>query len=139
MAITSTPYPSFLNNLIPTDGYGIVLVTSSYTPTPGIDVDYNAIKSFEVANDSTTGGYNTGGKSLTNVAVAVTSGATRLTADAVEWSVLTATLRYAVIIRTTTGIARLVGFIDLGTDRSFSGEPFQLSFTSGILVFTPTA
>lgn len=142
MAITAKPYGNFLLTLgtathdLINNSHKFALLTSDYTPDLTADVSYDDIAGDEVADSGgADGGYATGGAALVNKTYTVTGVVGTLNADPIGWAALTATLRYAVLYKVDTGNP-LIGLVDLGTDRTYNGEPFQLTFTNGVLSIT---
>jgi hypothetical protein len=142
MAITATPYGTFLKDLlggvhnVVTDTDRVVLLTSSYTPNQ----DNHATYADVIASEVTGAGYTAGGPVLTGKSVTydTTANTATLAASSVTWTALTVSTRYAVIYRYTgtNSTSRLIGFIDFGAVRTYTAEPFELSFPSGAVVIT---
>lgn len=139
MAITTTPYGSFLQQL-PQTGYQVImsdvfvcLLKNTYTPDMTFHGVYSDVSASEVANDNATGGYNTGGQAVSSKSMDYnpTTKTATLSADPAVWNALTGTVRYAVVYA-QSGNA-LLGLIDFGEDKVFAGEKLTLSFTNGLL------
>jgi hypothetical protein len=145
MAITTTPYGQFMLNLgqgahdVLNNPLNVVLVTSGYTPDFTNDYLFSAIAQYEVANDSTTGGYQTGGRALANRALSYdgAGGVATLAADPVSWNVLSAIFRYAIVLDNKNADGgRMLGLLNFGVDRSYVAESFVLSFPGGVMTFS---
>lgn len=140
MAITTAPYGQFLAQL-PQTGFQIgqsdvfvALLKNTYTPNMTTHQQYQDVSANEVADDSgTTGGYETGGLTLTGKSIAYDAGTktAKFSADPVTWSALTGTVRYAVVYA-LAGNA-LLGLIDFGEDKVFTAQQLTLTFTNGVL------
>jgi hypothetical protein len=139
MAVTATPYGQFLQDLlagvhnVSTDTDKVALLTSAYTP----DFDANASFADVSANEVSGSGYTAGGIALANKAIAynTSTNVVSVNADAVSWTGLAVTTRYAVIYRSsnTNANSKLIGLIDFGADRTYDTETFQLSFPNGVV------
>jgi hypothetical protein len=142
MAITATPYGAFLTDLLTgvhnvvTDTDKVALLTSSYTPNQDTHATFADVS----ANEVTGTGYTAGGATLTGKSVTYDTivNVATLVAASVTWAALTVSTRYAVIYRSTgTGsTSRLIGYIDFGAVRTYTAEPFELSFPSGAVAVT---
>jgi hypothetical protein len=110
----------------------VALLSSSYTA----NLDTHAHFSDVSANEVTGAGYTAGGNTLTGVTVSYDSTArtATLNASSTTWSALTATVHYAVVYVATGNptTSSLLGLLDFGIDRTYNGEPFELSFPSGV-------
>jgi len=114
--------------------YRIVLLTSSYTPHVDTDDSYADISAYEVSGT----GYTAGGKTLTNLDVAVNGYEFSIDSDDVSWPSSTIpNARYAVLCDYTpsgNSNKKLVCYWDLLQDHSSSDTTFLLVFSSsGIL------
>jgi hypothetical protein len=135
MAVTATPYGAFFTDLlggvhnVTSDTDKVALLTSAYTPDFTNHVSYADIVGNEVAGT----GYTAGGNTLTGKTVSYASGAASMAAAQSTWSALTATCRYAAIYKSTgtNSTSRLIGLIDFGADRTYNGDPLELSFPGG--------
>lgn len=142
MATTAAPYGTFLNDLgaavhtLGTDTDKVALLTSSYIPDLDAHDAYDDVSSFE----ATGTGYTAGGKTLTSVTRSYDAGNNRTTynADPLTWTALNTTFRYAVVYKSTgtPSSSKLIGLIDFGENRVYTGDDFQLSFTSGLVRLT---
>jgi hypothetical protein len=140
MAITAKPYGPFLVGLLTDSSFDmetqplyVSLVKNTYTPNYATDATASAYDGHEVDDEGTPDGYVAGGKQLQNVQVTydVPSATAVVTADDIQWDVLTATFRYAVIYDGTGD--KLVGAIDFGEDQAYTAEPLLISFPDGIV------
>lgn len=139
MAVTATAYGAFYTDLlqgvhnINSDSDKVALLASSYTPNFGTHAAFSDLSTAEVSG----AGYTQGGVALTSRAVAYNAATKTMTLSAqpVSWTALTATCRYAVIYKATgtSSTSKLIGLIDFGQDRTYAGEPLQVSFPSGVL------
>lgn len=139
MAITATPYGNFLLLLgkafhdFTADSHKVALLTSDYTPNFTDDYRYDDLTAYEVTDDSlTSGGYVTGGASLASKTYTYAAGVASLNADPIGWTSLTTTFRYALVYKVYPANP-LIGLIDFGADRTYNAEPFQLTFTNGVI------
>lgn len=136
---TTTPYVAFLLDLgeaghdFVTDTIKVALLTNGYTPSAGTDVSFDDVSTYEVAGT----GYTAGGEELVDKVWSYDSGITaaKLVASPVSWAELSTTTRYAVIYKDTgvSTTSRLIAYLDFETDRVYVAEPFQLSFTNGVV------
>ena len=135
MAVTATPYATFLTDLLngvhnlPSDTDKVALLTSAYTPDFANHASYADV----VANEVSGTGYTAGGNTLTGKSVSYASGTASVAAAQSTWSALTATCRYAVIYKSTgtNSTSKLIGLVDFGADRTYAGDPLELSFPGG--------
>lgn len=140
MAITALPYGVFLTDLgsavhtFGTDTDAVALLTSSYTPNYQTHVSFADVKTNEVVGS----GYTAYGIVLSGVTWTGTSNTATLSANAVTWTDLAATCRYAVAYKkaSTDAASKLIGLLDFGQDRVYDTEPFQLSFPSGVVTIS---
>jgi hypothetical protein len=72
---------------------------------------------------------------LSPIAYNTSTNVVSVNADAVSWTGLAVTTRYAVIYRSsnTNANSKLIGLIDFGADRTYDTETFQLSFPNGVV------
>lgn len=144
--ITATAYGKFLLALgrgahnLETDVHRVALLTGGYTPdyqNHGVLAD---VTQYQITDDSgLQGGYATGGLTLSNKTWTydAASKSSVLSADAIGWTSLTGTVRYAVIYRSPAqGTLDLIGCIDFGAERNYPTAPFQLSFSNGVIKLT---
>lgn len=141
MAVTAQPYATFFVGLLygehsfNIDTVAVALMTSSYTPDYTADDSYGTV----AANEVTGAGYTAGGVNLTSLTVnpGPTSGSIKLDADPVSWTSISVTTRYALVYKLTGDqfTSKVIGAIDFGADRTYSAEPFQISFPDGLLLF----
>jgi hypothetical protein len=116
------------------DTLKIALVTSTYTPNIDTHLYYSDLTN-EVAAG---GGYTTGGKTLTGVAVLtdLPNDRSALDADDITWATSTITARGAIIYKDTgtPSTSKLITYIDFTTDKTSSGGDFTVAFdVTGIL------
>jgi hypothetical protein len=114
------------------DTIKVALVTSAYSPNQGTDEFWSDADAHEIA---ASGGYSTGGQTLTSAARSYDSATReeRYTADNVSYSALTpsAAFRYAVIYDASGGSAGadiLLAYVNLGTDTDPAGLPFAIQW-----------
>lgn len=150
MAVTTKLYGKFFANALGGETAGesvaidylsdtikVALTTSSYTPNQDTHEFFS-----DVTNElAASGGYTAGGETLGTKALTYSAAANTVTLDAadVTWSAATFTYRYAVIYKDTgtASTSPLIGYIDLGADRSPSAADETLAFSSsGIFVFS---
>lgn len=139
MATTTTPYFNFYNAIaysdvkIFTGAYHVMLVSSAYTVNQTSDADTSNVNSYEIAGT----GYTAGGKACTGMVGAPDPANVKLvvTVDPLTWTGLVATFRYAVIYKPSVDGDEniLVGYVDFGTNQTYNGEDFQLTFPNGIV------
>lgn len=139
MAVTAQPYGTFMTDLgtgthnLNADTDKVALLTPSYSPDLDTHDAFDDVNSFELSSTN----YTAGGATLTGKSLDYnpTSNTAVLSADPVSWDSLTGTIRYAVVYRSSNSAinSRLIGVLDLGEDRVFDDEPFQLSFPSGVV------
>lgn len=110
------------------------LVTSAYTPNQGTDEFWSTPQAHEIAG---TGGYTTGGFTLTTLSVSYDSATreARYIADNVSSSALTpsAAFRYMVIYDSTPGTAGtdfLLAYVNFGADQDPAGLPFAVQWAA---------
>lgn len=139
MAITAKPYGTFLHglgtgqfNLTTAGNVGFALVASGYTPNYLSDEDDSDYGTFEVADQGISGGYG-GPWTFQNTAWAYnsTTGVATLSGDPVDYTTLSATFRYGLVIYTTGNL--LIGCVDFGSDQSYTSQPFTYAFPDGII------
>ena len=116
-----------------TDTFYILLTGSSYTP----DLKTHVYRSDVTDELAATGGYVTGGFTITGAAVDIDNVLDRVVFDADDWTqALTfSAARWAILYKRRGGAATaddLVRAIDLQTSRSATGS-FTLRFGSGII------
>lgn len=115
------------------DNYGLMLVTSAYTPLATHTTRAN------VTNEVSGTGYSAGGQTLAGLA---TSGGATASVDAndVTWASSTITARAAVLYKSNGGAAsadQLVAYFDFGSDQSSSNGDFVAQINaSGLLDIT---
>lgn len=138
MAVTFTPYGKFLLDLVKqahpidfdVDTIRITLHTASYTP----DRDAHEFCSDLTNELAASGGYTTGGKTLTGVAVGYDGAGhfAYVDADDPVWTSATFTARYAVVAKWTGSAATspLIAFVDFGAAQSPAGIDFGLVFAA---------
>ena len=134
-------YNSFFTDLannnidLGADTFGIMLLTSSYTP----DADTHSRRSALTASEVSGTGYTAGGATLASVTLTQdnTNNLARWDAADVTWSSSTITARYAAIYKRRGGADtadELVKLFDFGSDQSSSNANFTIQFSaSGIL------
>lgn len=142
MAVTATAYGALYTDLlqgvhnINSDTDKVALLSSSYTPDFTNHAAFSDVSTAEISGT----GYTQGGVALTGRVVAYSSvtKTMSLSAQPVSWSALTATCHYAVIYKATgtNSSSKLIGLIDFGQDRTYAGEPLQVSFPGGVLTIT---
>lgn len=112
------------------------LHTSSYTVSKTTH-DFVDDLTNEVA---ATGGYSTGGVTLANKTLAITSSVIKLDADDAVWSSSTITARYAVVSDRTPGTIAtqpLICYQNNGSDAASSGGEFRVQWhANGIVQIT---
>lgn len=113
----------------------VMLCTSAYIP------NQNTHQSrADITNEVVGVGYTAGGRTLANKSLTYANRVTTFTADPVEWTNSTITARYAVIYDDTpvaNADKRLIGWIDLGSDRISSEGTFRINWNaSGIFTST---
>jgi hypothetical protein len=115
------------------DTFKCALVTSSYTPNFETHTNYT-----DITNElPATGGYTTGGATLTSVAMSSSSdgtGTIKWDADDVSWTSSTlSNVRAGVVYDDTVTNDRLIAYIDFGGDFSTTSGTFQIQWNaSGI-------
>lgn len=139
MAVSSTPYSIFLIDLgtavhdFANDTDKVALLSNDYEPSFDSHIAFSDVNSFEVAGD----GYDAGGIELPDKTWTYDDdeNEARLNAGAITWTDLAVTTRYAVIYKDTGDPAgsSLIALYDFGEERTYSTEPFQLSFPSGVI------
>lgn len=113
-----------------TDTIKVALVTASYTS------DNDAHDFFDdITNEVSGSGYTAGGATLANPVITVDTANNRtyLDADDTTWAASTITnARYAVIYKSTgtAGTSRLIAFVDLGANKSTTGDTFYLQWAA---------
>jgi len=139
MAVTCTPYRSFLSKLLTagvidlSDGATVLkvaLTTSTYAPNRDTHEFFD-----DVTNEVSAGSYTAGGKTLATVVVDVdgTGHFAYLDAEDPVWTAATFTARYAVLYDATSTVAStspLIGYINMGTDQSPVGVDFTLEWAA---------
>ena len=137
-AVTASPYGAFLLALgkaqinLETVSFKIALTGTGYTP------DVNAHDFFNDITGQVTGtGYTAGGKALTGITWTYDTANRQavLGAATVTWTGVTITAHFAIVyIDTgTPTTSPLVGYIDFGEDRAYTGTDFPISFPNGVL------
>jgi hypothetical protein len=123
-----------------TDNFNMVLVTNAYVPG-GADQQYLNVSPFEAAN---SGGYTTGGMSMTGVSANLVTGLIPFTSDPVVWIFFSQIFRYAVVIQrasiTLSPNDLLLCYCDCTGGGSVTGGGGPLTIApnaSGIFVITP--
>jgi hypothetical protein len=125
-----------LINLATSDWY-VVLTTSSQTiSSVFVGASGNALYSDLTAEVVGTG-YTAGGNELTNVAWTPLVGLSRFSADNVAWVSLTATMKYAIIVRKVgASLTDILAFVDLetgdSTGRTSTAEDLVISWPNGL-------
>lgn len=115
-----------------TDTIKLALVTSSYTPDQGNHEFFSDITN-EIAG---SGGYTSGGFTLTGAALAydATTREERFEADNFSVAALTpsAAFRYGIIYKSTgtAGTSELLAYINFGADQNPGGLPFAIQWAS---------
>lgn len=138
MAVTASFYNLYKQKILSganavdwdADTLKVVLLTASYTPNIDTHDFYD-----DLTNElTTTGGYTAGGVTLTTVSTGLNTGSDFAYADAddVTWTALTATFRYAVILKSTgtPGTSPLIILIDFGSNQSPAGVDFVLQWAA---------
>lgn len=144
MAVTAAPYIVFLTNLgtgqidFTSDAINVALLDNTYSPDTSHSI-FDDIASAEITGT----GYAPGGITLASVDFSHDSGAGTATvfADPLIWAALSDTIHYAVIYKFNGYVddlptGDLIGWIDFGEDKTYTAEPFQLSFPSGVVLLT---
>lgn len=132
-------YNSFFKNLadnnidLDADTFGLMLVTSSYTPNVDADVDRA-----DVTNEVSGTGYTTGGATVANTATTQddTNDLVKFDGDDVTWSGSSITARGAVLYKDAGAAANdlLVKYFDFGSDQTSVSANFTVQFgADGIL------
>lgn len=119
------------------DALKLMLTTSTYAPSQANDRYQSS-----VTNEVSGSGYVAGGVALTGVAATDAAGVYTLSANTVDFGILTvAGIRICVLYDSTPGTAAtnpLIWFWDIGADNSPAGVDFQLQWNaSGIFTITP--
>jgi len=118
------------------DRFKVMLTTADYTP------DYSTHSVYtDVTNQVPgTGGYTTGGKSLTSVTFATSGGTITWDAADVEWTSSTiSNARYAVIYDDSLTNDPLIGAVDFGGNFSTTAGTFKITWNaSGIFTLDLT-
>jgi hypothetical protein len=136
MAATTKFYGLFAKHLLAkeidwiNDTVKVALITSGYSPNQDTDEHYSDVSGSEIA---ASGGYTTGGASLTTKAKTYDAATNeeRMTADNLTWSALTASaaFRYGVIYD-STATSELIAWIDFGADQQPAGSDFTISWAA---------
>ena len=110
-----------------TDTIKVALCTSSFTP----NIDTMAFFS-DITNEVVGAGYTAGGATLAGKTVTIDTATDRAYLDAtdVTWAASTLTARYIIIYKSTgtPATSSLVGYIDLGSDRTSSLDTFFITW-----------
>lgn len=123
------------------DTFAVVLTTNAQA----IGASFAGASTNAVYSDLTAQvvgtGYTAGGDPMTGVTWTRSGGVVTFNADASAWSALTATMKYAVIVRTTGGTpSDLLAFVDLETGdpagRSSAGGDFIINWTGGLFTLS---
>ena len=133
MAVTSALFNSFKGNVLgatidlDTDTIKVALCTSTFTP------NVDTMDFFDdITNEVVGAGYTAGGATLANKTITVdtTNDRAYLDADDVTWAASTITARYIVVYKSTGTAATspLIGYINLGTDRTSSADTFYVTW-----------
>jgi hypothetical protein len=124
------------------DTLKVMLCTSTYAPDQDTH-DYQSDVTNEVSNVGT--GYTTGGNAIGTPTVGYTAGSNvaKFSGDAVTFTAVTLTARYAVIYDSTPGAAAtnpLIAWVDFGADVSpVAGDLVITWNASGIFTMTVAA
>lgn len=136
MAITTVPYGQFLIDVgnsaqnMRNDGHFAMLLTGDYIINQSTDT-FASVSAFELPNDSDDDGYKTGGQQV-DISSQTLDQVTRtyvLTASGISWNKLTGSVRYIVIRNDSS---KLCGVCDLGAATTYTAQPFQITFPSGL-------
>lgn len=136
--MTSIVYASFLDdlskgNVLETDTYYVMLVTSSYVPNKATHA-----KRSDITNESSGTGYTSGGAATTvTYALNTSSGNATWSFADVVWTSATVSAAGAVIYKHRGGAAsadNLVAYIDFGGIFSSGGGTFTFHATSSLVI-----
>lgn len=91
----------------------------------------------DLTNEITGTGYTAGGVAMTGLNWSRTGGVSLLVADPTVWAALTATMKYALVVKNVGGVlSDILGFVDLElTDpvgRTSGGGDFIITWASGL-------
>lgn len=132
--MASFAYDSYLDdvmagNILKTDTYYVMLVTSAYTPNQGTHT-----KRSDITNEITGTGYTAGGQAIVpTFSKDTTNHKMVVTFPQVTWATSTLTARRAVYYKRRGGAAsadELVGQDDFGSDISTTAATFTLQATT---------
>jgi len=132
--MASVIYDSFIDdvnkgNVVETDTFYAMLVTSSYAPNRATHTKRSA-----VTNEVTSTNHTAGGAATVNTYTLDTSGhKTTWAFGDVVWNTVTFTARGAVIYKHRGGASsadNLVAYVDFGADQSVAGGTFTFHTTS---------
>jgi hypothetical protein len=133
MAVTTALFNSFKKKImdgsidLDTDTIKVALCTSGFTP------NIDTMDFFDdITNEVIGTGYTAGGATLANKTITVdtTNDRAYLDADDTTWTSSTITARYIIVYKSTGTAATspLIGYINLGADRSSSSDTFYISW-----------
>lgn len=133
MAVTATVFNSFKGKImdgsidLDTDTIKAALCTSSFTPNIDTMVFFS-----DITNEVSGTGYTAGGATLAGKTITVDTTNDRAYFDAtdVTWTSSTITARYIVLYKSTgtPATSPLIGYINLGADRSSSADTFYITW-----------
>lgn len=123
------------------DTFAVVLTTNAQA----IGASFAGVSTNAVYSDLTAEvvgtGYTAGGDPMTGVTFNRSGGVVTFDADSSSWSALTATMKYAVIVRTTGGTpSDILAVVDLETGdptgRASAGGDFIINWTGGLFTLS---
>ena len=140
MATVATFAESFIEDVfkgvhnLPSNTLKVALLNTSYSFDPETHADWSDISSYEI---TTSGGYSTGGITLTGVSVAATAGVISITCSKnPTWTATSGDIdstSAAALINTSTSPAKIIMVIDYGaTYLTTEGKMFQINLSNGI-------
>lgn len=144
MATVATFAESFIEDVfkgvhnLPSNTLKVALLNTSYSFDPETHADWSDISSYEI---TTSGGYSTGGITLTGVSVAATAtggdGVISITcSNNPTWTATSGDIdstSAAALINTSTSPAKIIMVIDYGaTYLTTEGKMFQINLSNGI-------
>lgn len=124
-----------------TDDFAVVLTTQDQALSAAFTGGSGEALYSDLTDEVSGGGYTAGGEVLANSAWTRAGAVVTFSADNTQWDSLTATMKYAVIVRVVGGTPEdIVAIVDLETTdpagRSSAGGDFIINWQSALFTLT---